>query len=580
MKMQVNSFGLIQNLRSVFSDSSKVLSELIQNGRRAGATEIHIEHTTDDETGKHTLTVRDNGCGISDFQKLLTVAESGWDSNTTAKESPYGMGAIAMLFACDSVTVASGEQEFSFDCQDALTNAYLGEPCSLSSPIDGCIITLHGYQHHERFTAHQLEQIAIFSSVPIYFNGNKLSSEFSLQNMKKVAENDPTLFVDETEVGTFIHRLNSDNIAVVLQDLLVYSGGYYHPTANTYFRPTLFASNELKARMPDRDTLINEAEALDRIKQVRRELVKKHLKAIRAEMGNDAEFVDRYFDVITSYDREVLNDIPYLPKKAFDGAPYPCMRDDYDNGMRVCFSDLDVTFDFVTPDTCISVYDDNDLGCFDETPLAHLFAWGKKAFSLMCQLDPEHWIYEKKLSLDDASFGVRVTNESEPFRFATDYYASSASQTPPARLVDTIELFDESAPDDAVSIALGLFIDDFSFTFDSVRGYYVQYDGRTPPQSRIDAFILRGIVESEYDAQNLLLCHNAYTYDYEWIDESLERDAKDFIAQLQAVMGYNLADIMKRFLLSIPATARQAMANKQFVVACNEKGELKVQDAA
>src|SRR5690554_1562089 len=580
MKMQVNSFGLIRNLRSVFSDSSKVLSELIQNGRRAGATEIHIEHTTDDETGKHTLTVRDNGCGISDFQKLLTVAESGWDSNTSAKESPYGMGAIAMLFACDSVTVASGEQEFSFDCQDALANAYLGEPCALSHSVDGCVITLHGYQHDEQFTALQLEKLAIFSSVPIYFNENKLSSEFSLQNMKKVAENDPTLFVDETEIGTFIHRLNSEDVAVVLQDLLVYSGGYYYKATNTFFRATLFASSELKARMPDRDSLINEDETLKRIKQVRRELVKKHLQVIRAEMANDAEFVDRYFDVIKSYDIKMLNDIHFLPKKAFNGAPYPCMREDYDNGMRVCFSDLDVTFDFVTPGTNISVYDDNDLGCFDESPLAHLFAWGKKAFSLNCQLDSEHWIYEKKLDLADASFGVRVTNESEPFRFTTDYYVPSASQTSPARLVDTIELFDESAPDDAVSIALGLFVEDLSFIFDSVRGYYVKYDGRTPSRPRVDAFILRGIVESECDVQNLLLCHDAYTHEYEWIDESLERDAKDFIAQLQAVMGYNLADIMQRFLLNIPAIARQAMANKQFIVTCNEKGDLNVQDAA
>lgn len=42
MKISVNAEKTIQNFSSVLTDPTKVLSELIQNARRAGATRIDI----------------------------------------------------------------------------------------------------------------------------------------------------------------------------------------------------------------------------------------------------------------------------------------------------------------------------------------------------------------------------------------------------------------------------------------------------------------------------------------------------------------------------------------------------------
>ena len=47
--------------------------EILQNARRAGATEIRISNKGE------LITVQDNGSGIEDFQKLLDLGGSGWD---------------------------------------------------------------------------------------------------------------------------------------------------------------------------------------------------------------------------------------------------------------------------------------------------------------------------------------------------------------------------------------------------------------------------------------------------------------------------------------------------------------------
>ena len=67
VKVQVNERGAIRNGRWAFTNRYTLVSELIQNARRAGATEITIEHDADAKR----LVVTDNGSGIDDFQSLL-----------------------------------------------------------------------------------------------------------------------------------------------------------------------------------------------------------------------------------------------------------------------------------------------------------------------------------------------------------------------------------------------------------------------------------------------------------------------------------------------------------------------------
>ena len=64
MKIQVhiNEEGALRNQRYAFTDRFTLVSELLQNARRAGALHIVIDHQVD----KQMLRVQDDGLGIED----------------------------------------------------------------------------------------------------------------------------------------------------------------------------------------------------------------------------------------------------------------------------------------------------------------------------------------------------------------------------------------------------------------------------------------------------------------------------------------------------------------------------------
>ena len=79
--------------------------EILQNARRAGATQVHITN----KNGR--VTVRDNGCGVKDFATLLDLGGSNWtppesppppesptasDADLEASEDPAGVGLFCL----------------------------------------------------------------------------------------------------------------------------------------------------------------------------------------------------------------------------------------------------------------------------------------------------------------------------------------------------------------------------------------------------------------------------------------------------------------------------------------------------
>src|SRR5579872_1508238 len=88
------SRGILSKADRLFkNDNVGIWIEVLQNARRAGATLIEVT-IEDAEPGSNScvLTVKDNGSGIENFQNLLTLGDSGWDSATQAVEDPAGMG--------------------------------------------------------------------------------------------------------------------------------------------------------------------------------------------------------------------------------------------------------------------------------------------------------------------------------------------------------------------------------------------------------------------------------------------------------------------------------------------------------
>jgi hypothetical protein len=87
--------SLVHKVSRLFNGSlSDVLTELLQNARRAGASRIDID--TYDLAGHPTLIVRDDGSGIDDPTKLVTLGDSGWNSAIADREDPAGMGVFSL----------------------------------------------------------------------------------------------------------------------------------------------------------------------------------------------------------------------------------------------------------------------------------------------------------------------------------------------------------------------------------------------------------------------------------------------------------------------------------------------------
>ena len=88
VRLSINEQGALRNQRYAFTDRYTLVSELLQNARRAKAARVWIDYSP----ATRQLVVEDDGIGISDFQKLFTLNESGWDESTARDERPFGVG--------------------------------------------------------------------------------------------------------------------------------------------------------------------------------------------------------------------------------------------------------------------------------------------------------------------------------------------------------------------------------------------------------------------------------------------------------------------------------------------------------
>jgi len=94
IRAELHENALTRVTRMFNATPRTVLSEMLQNARRAGATEVNIrtKQTRDDTIA---ITIADNGHGIGDPGVILSYGRNGWEDDTTMREDVAGMG-----FAC------------------------------------------------------------------------------------------------------------------------------------------------------------------------------------------------------------------------------------------------------------------------------------------------------------------------------------------------------------------------------------------------------------------------------------------------------------------------------------------------
>ncbi len=307
VKITVNEKALIGNLKMAFATGTTWVTELLQNARRAGATKIHIVLQPD----RKEFSIGDDGHGIEDMQHMFAIAESGWDESILNQESPYGMGFLSCLFACENIHIISRNHQAKVVTKDALAfDAIHVEP---HSGVEGTVIHMRGVTNMP--TVQFLESAVKGFPVPVYLNQDKEP----LKSVHAVDELDWA----KTEIG-LVHIGNLSgafhNPTIYLQGLPINAGFNTRSGENNlviHLDPQRFFG-----RLPDRASVIDPDKAMVSIRSAIKNLYVEQLHRMKAGMlaqNLGKEFVRRYGTVCMNYCKELLNDVPYLPEVVVTG---------------------------------------------------------------------------------------------------------------------------------------------------------------------------------------------------------------------------------------------------------------------
>ena len=326
MKVQVriNERGALRNGRFAFTNKLTLVSELLQNARRAGATHVVIEH---DATTKR-LIVDDDGCGVADFQRLLTFNESGWDEHTIQVEHAFGLGFSKCLYAARRVTVTSRGQHLAFHCDEALDQAELEVVAAPDADPALTTVELDGVELPQ--LDQLIDRITRGFPLPVVYNRVPQARLHSLAAKTYVATDIGSVYLSGTDTGE-----SATATALYLQGLPI--GGLdrhgYCDHLNVdviHLDPARFL-----ARMPDRTELIDAEEQSKRIDGAVRQLWRTVLEDRKLTMP-PAAFVERYYTVARRQNLlEAFDDVPVVPRQACSlVVDYPNTADEQDNYLQ------------------------------------------------------------------------------------------------------------------------------------------------------------------------------------------------------------------------------------------------------
>ena len=132
--------------------------EILQNARRAGATEVRISNKDG------FVTVQDNGYGIDDFQKLLDLGCSGWDEKMEAGEDPAGVGLFSL--APRDVTIISGNRKTVID-----KDGWTGKPVEVIQIPEKVYGTIVKFKDEKPWDMELVEKNAVFAGIRVVVDG-------------------------------------------------------------------------------------------------------------------------------------------------------------------------------------------------------------------------------------------------------------------------------------------------------------------------------------------------------------------------------------------------------------------------
>jgi hypothetical protein len=399
--MKVNPANLVKGLKYSFTNKTTVLGELMQNSRRANATQVVFEFYPD----TNILKVTDDGDGIDSIETLLTIAESGWDTDVVAQEHPFGLGFLSALFSCSHLTVVSKSGRISSPTADILSF----KPVTIAPVTDWdgtTSITMMGVNVELSDINETLCRLARGFPIPVSLNGVIFDRPHAF---------DADYQFVHTEIGEVYLSINkaSSSFDIYLQGLPIYST-YYYGKCNRHV--IHLDSARFYARLPDRDKLIDETEVVNIVTAVLKKQIKNYLVERKASISAK-EFVAFYRLMQEWHLLDLLNDVNAVPVEvlsSFNGYP-TCNTEafgDFTQALDAPLTRVEIEArEVVELDECID----------DDGAAYHMFARERDALIYDGGLDHNHWLHALIRRLANEELTVEMVNETHTAAFQGDW---------------------------------------------------------------------------------------------------------------------------------------------------------------
>jgi len=172
IRARTSDRALGQVTRLFNASLSDILNELLQNARRAEATEVKIElHCNDAE--QSFLTVADNGNGIEDPSVLLALGDSQWQEDTDHREAPAGMG----VFSLASRGAEIRSRHWCVALQPEHFSGQAAASVRASKPLAGTQVTLPLNESEVERLETLVKGATGYYPLPVKFNGQPLARQ-------------------------------------------------------------------------------------------------------------------------------------------------------------------------------------------------------------------------------------------------------------------------------------------------------------------------------------------------------------------------------------------------------------------
>lgn len=596
MKLQISQEGAIAQLKDFFSHKTVFASEALQNARRAGASSFKVM-TSPSNMGGIDIEFHDNGKGFdqADWLSVLQVFKSGWSASIQSDEYAYGFGFASLIFSCKQLSLVSNDYSWSFSTDDAIQGCELGKPAKSNSFVSGTKVILKGVNMDGETIEGELSSLARTSSLSVYHNDVKLKNDKCpdalLESGFQHIETDVgDLYIDwenflspsPYDSPAFLStRSNTpaENTTIVCQEAVVKCGGAAEINRAAAF---VFANSSLKARLPDRDKLIDEDDAMVRLETIYSDLISSKLAAERVALNDDITFIEKYGSWLREYAPALFNSIDVVPASYFECVePLDLVEEcqlnvNYRDIINAAVSRIGERGVHRNSDLLII----EDYAAYDTFPHCILYLANLGAIRLVAKLPADHWIYELVKPVPN-HVSVTVDDVDPHQRLAA--YGSGA-------IAGSIILRCDGLPD--VTVTGGaLVLPEWYLCKDiHVSGNMSLHDSLCEQMGEDYPIVLfpHELIDSTEPGRALrtvayeaIVQQNSFHTEYnDFLQDNLEEQVDALVTDLKAVKGVGLDTEITNALKRLPDAFLRALANKDIKVLVDEAGAVEVSVAA